>query len=548
MSEQPQTGAPAPEPIRALFASLPKDVPTVLDPTYAPHQAAIEAALAAAGRDQARYPLLHASTFVADEPDHVAVIDKGADSKGRATALVAHAAKGETLFQGGTTFAFDGDNGTLLGLGHNSEVQTGFNAVSTDTPTAKPAGSLLNVLSLHHSVTPDQQVRYTALASSTPVSAAEGSYEYSVQAPTQTPKNPAYVLIAVGRMKGWNNIDADYIYYEDQINQPDPYLIVPFVGTCTLPYQIDGTVGQSIPYASFSSVIYFVTSQTYTVPLYTSQATLAANTTLKDAYTVSWSFPYDSLPQNQTKSLVYNPQSLVNEKISYFSFTFTVPIVSPPGPKSFSVCSVGTPNEPTMQCFKVPNVEFSWHCLAKGTKVALAGGGAMPIEDLNNSHRVVGNREYGTLGVEGTKYGRHAGRRGLTGPNGVYRLVVEGGYELIGTGLHTVLTPDGLVPLESLRRGASVITERGKLPVASCETIDHSDTFFNLTLGNAEDHDKGLPADAVCHYVANGIYVGDHDAMHRESRKIALDVNHPRSHVARAAVTDYASAVSDIRY
>ncbi|MCK1387633.1 hypothetical protein [Bradyrhizobium sp. 21] len=535
--------------LTALMGQLPPDVPTSLDPANSLHRDAITAALNAAGRDATRYPALHGATAGGHQPDHLVIADMGQDTQARATAMVLHAANGPTLLQGGTLFVSNSKTGELLAAGANSNVQEGFMPVSTDTANAKPpTGDEMSVLAIHHSVTPDHQVRFTAIANTARAGLKGiGPDNINVSLPTQTPKNGRWLIIAVGRKPLWiKNVDADYWYTEPDNVEGSPYLIVPFAGTCQMPYQVKGTAGSPIAGAVYSSVIYFVTSSTQTVNLYTPAATVAAKIILTNPNLITWNFPYDQKSYKDTGSLVYNPQALVNEKISYFFFKFTVPIQSPPMPdQPFTVCSVNTPGDKSPNCKIIPNVMFWWHCLDEKTQVTMAGGNKLALAEIDNSHRVVTDLKGGTLGVEATTTGMHTGQQSQRGADAVYRLQTKSGFELIGSGLHAIVTTDGLCALCDLKPDAQVITERGPDAVASCQAITWQGRLVNLKLGNEQD---AISADTIGTYFANGILVGDHLAMHRDRRRIHMEVDNSRNGVPAALKTDYASAVSDIQY
>jgi hypothetical protein len=350
--------------------------------------------------------------------------------------------------------------------------------------------------------------------------------------------------------------DADYIYSEPQ-SVVTPYLIVPFFGKAVLPYAINGTSGQPIPKANLTTMIYFVAGgTTSTVALNPTYNQNFWNGVIVDAgdpnmMTLDWSYPYDGQSFNNTTSLAYNQQSLVNEQLSYFYYGFEIPVTNGPTPTySFAICSQNTPNQPSTQCYAILlPIMFWWHCLAAGTKVRLADGSEGPIETIGNTHRVAtGARGAGNLGVEATSRGMHKAASYDTGYVAVYRLTTEDGHELIGTGQHVIQTPGGLRPLYDLSPGDEVATENGTTRVAGCEAVDWEGQFYNLQLGDERDRAEGLKADAVCTYIANGLVVGDHVAMSAEQRRLARDLEHMKARLPANLAVDYASALADIRY
>lgn len=541
--------------VSSLADELPHGETVALDPSNPAHRAAIEAGLAAAGRTQDRYPALYAALDSAGGggDDHLAIIDNGVDGSGRATALSVHASPSGALYNGGTLFAMDGDSGELLALGHNSSVRQGFVPVSTDTASAGQAGSALKSVSLNYSMSAEGEAQFTVTVNG--VEVTSGGADVTVTIPTQTPihTNPTYVSIGLNRSSA--PADCDYWYNDNNPNNPNPNLIVPFVGNAVLPYEIAGTPGQPISGATLFTQIYYQQSgTTYTVAMNTTYTqNFAGKVTMdaSDSSKLDWNYAYVAgSAYNNTPAIVYNAASAVNDlAYSYFYYTFEIPVNNAPTPTfAFNVCSVNTPNEQSLQCFNIPNLKFTWHCLAEGTKVALADGGGAMIQELTSDHRVLTGDGDMHLAVEATTRGTHSAAADHSIDRAVYRLVTDGGHELVGSALHTVRTPDGLVPLYALSAGDKVAVDKGMACVEEIGPIDFDGALYNIKLGDEGDRANGLPADAVCTFIANGIVVGDHEAQRNENNRLARDVEHMKTVLPDHLHDDYASAVADIRY
>lgn len=529
--------------------------PVALDPSKPEQRAAIEAALEAAGRTPDRYPALHAALDGGGggEADGLTLLDQGKDRSGRATAMTLLAAGEGNVFSGGTLFAFDGDSGALLAQGDNSNVGDGLVPISTRTATAQAAGNTLRTLSVNHSVTQSGDVRFTALATvGTPI--VSGDMTFDIQEPTLTPRNGSYVQVAVGRLEAQTNKDVDY-WYLDQTNTANPYLICPFLGNAVLPYDVAGTPGSALPGAAISAFIYVSSGGTvsqYAVDTgYTANFANRVTMDPTNSAKVSWDYHYQqgSL-YTATPSIVYARCSLLNIATSYFVFNFAVPVTgSPISPYPFTVCSVNTPEESSPNCHKILKpLMFVTHCIAHGTTVTLADGSTAPIETLDNSHRVRTGAEPGELAVEATTHGLHQAAADASYGQAVYRLTTGAGQELVATGLHPVQTLNGLVQIDTLASGDEICTEDGTACVETCEQIAWEGTFHNLKLGDEDDRDAGLDPDAVCTFIANGIVVGDLASLRAEHRRVTRDVELMRSKLPESLVTDYASAIEDIRY
>ncbi|MEI2384423.1 Hint domain-containing protein [Breoghania sp. JC706] len=538
--------------VSKLFDALKPDTPTTLDPSNPTHRAGIEAALAAAGRTGARYPHLHDALDKGSAGTaSLTLIDKGIDSGGRATAMAWQASGAGHAYSGATLFALDGDSGTLLALGHNANVGEGFVPVSTDTPSARKAGSKLKVLAVGHSVAHSGAASFTALASTSQVT-TDTDANIVVDEPTTTPKYPPDVRIALGRTS--TSADVDYWYAEPQ-NIQNPYLIVPFAGNATLPYDIDGTLGQPINGAVYLTKIYFSTnSGTNEIPMnatYTKNFTEKVTVDTADQGKVVWSYPYgQGGSYTSTESIVYDPQSLVNETESYFYYSFQIPVQNAPTPNfSFAICSYNTPNEPSFQCHQICNLWFWWHCLAAGTQVMLVDGHTMAIDDIDNTHRVRTGMRDQDLAVEATSRGAH--KAAASEPSvsmAVHELSTEGGHTLVATGAHVIATPEGMVPLADLNPGDAVLTPTGPVKVKSRKAIDYDGMMFNLKVADEADRRAGFGDSDIGTYIANGIVVGDKFAQRNAARQRNRDIARVKTTLADPLVTDYASAIEDIRY
>ncbi|MBF0305515.1 MAG: hypothetical protein HQL40_13670 [Alphaproteobacteria bacterium] len=542
--------------LRALIAALPDGRSTTLDPADPVHRAGIEAALDAADRTAARYPALRKalSRPAANDSDALlTLVDLKRGGDGLIQATTWYAVSSQAVFSGGVSFLLDADSGAPLALAHQSDVSSGFVPLPLRATSADPADGRTSLLSLAYTASREGNVTCTALAT---VQGGPSVQEVTVVVDDPISAVHPAVMIAVGRDPSKPSPDADYSYAEPSGDELNPYLIVPFRGKAAQAWPVTGGVpGQPIPGARYESYLYSTASGSTTrIPLnstYTGQQKLNAGVTLSatSPTTIVWDFPYDGKDYKTTASLVYDQNSMVNQRITFFQFTFSIPVDSPTSPLVFSVCSTGTPNQPVdrnTNC--IQTIEFTWHCLAADTAVDLADGGTAPIATLNNGFRVrTGAADGASLAVEATTRGWHRAASDETGPGAVYQLVTESGSRLVGTGMHGIMTPDGLRPLCLLRPGDLVTTPTGTARVTQCEAVEWSGEFFNLKLGDESDRAAGLAADAVCTFVANGVVVGDIRATTAESMRLAHDVGHMLTRIDPSLATDFASAVADIR-
>lgn len=542
------------------------------------HQQIISALLNAAGKTPDRYPKLHNTVNQgswqngnSNHFEQALFVDSGVDKNGKVSARVWHATKNDPLYSGSSLIAFDQDN-KLLGFGANSNVRDGFLATSINTPTAKKlaANEQLKLLSIKHIINRNGQTQFlasaktdasvTTTASTTAASATTDIVYEDIPGLTVTLADPVIkkpnheqIVIALGRKSTHQNNDADYIYTEST-NVSSPYLIVPFTGQAELPYEVVGTAGEPLapPSTSSTSIIFNAddgtTTQISPNPTYTPASRIAAGITKgSTSNMINWSFPADGGQAATTESLVFNQQSLTNGKTSYFQFDFTIAVNGPGGQYSFSVCSEDTPDEPSTNCIIIEQLQFWWHCVAKGSQITLADGQTKSVEELSNKDRVQSNNSGGHLAVEATANGVHQSDNGQTGKLGVYKLTTTCGKALLATGCHPVMTSEELVMISDLKSGDEVQVIDGTSTVVSCEPVTFSGECYNLKLANDEDRQRGHDQTTSA-YFANGILVGDHYAMKHQADKRRRDVPYMQARIDADFHTDYANAVADIRY
>ncbi|MEO3755277.1 Hint domain-containing protein [Streptomyces sp. B6B3] len=184
----------------------------------------------------------------------------------------------------------------------------------------------------------------------------------------------------------------------------------------------------------------------------------------------------------------------------------------------------------------IPDLEFWWHCLAEGTRVTLADGGTVPVEHVDNTMRVR-TRDGGSIGVEATTRGLHAGE--------VLRLSTEDHHSVVLTAGHPVVTPDGLRRAVDLAVGDHVLTQDGVTQVTERVPVPSTAVFANLKLINDDDRARGL-AGSVGTFIANGIAVGDFLSMTALHKQNARSLGYMLPRLPEKYHTDYASMLADI--
>ncbi|GGH69842.1 Hint domain-containing protein [Phaeocystidibacter marisrubri] len=561
--------------LRALQQSLPDNQTTYLNNNQ---YDAIMAALNSANRTEDKYPNLYAALkgklYVGDAIDEATMVDAGKTAAGKATANIWSQSKVATTLMGGSTYVFDHVSGELLAQGHNTSVQSGFLGCSTQADLASAAGSLIDVLYVGFSTSPDGSSRFYAYSRpSIPTTsslvtrdlAAEDTppcYEGSggitavVTAPCTT--SNTNVQIAVGRTTGVTPPSTtDYIYCE-ATNIPSPYLIVPFVGNVGLSGTIDFG---ALSINNFETKIFVddtdqsLTSERATA--YTTDAkVLAAMSQGAAPNVLNWSFPFDGKGAGDngyqtTNSLVYNPSSLVNEIECFFYFAFNnIPFTDGSAAEPFYVCSKDTPDESSINCTKILNLYFWWHCVAEGTMVILEDGSELPVEKVNETHRVrsANGQSYA---VAATVKGLHSSDADGDGTrqDKILRVVTKNGKQLVATAHHTVFTADNQVEkMKHLAVGSTILTTDGPSEIVSIEPVEMKANFVGLMLGSPEEQSNpNFPTNKVGYY-SGGILSGDQNTFIHHHKTGRLNTSAALTQVDEKLHVDYSSAVKQNRY
>lgn len=561
--------------LRALQQSLPIGQTIYLDNSQ---NDAIMAALHSADRTADRYPNLYAALkgkhYDGDSIDEVTMVDGGKTASGKATANIWSQSKTATTLMGGSAYVFDHESGELLAQGNNTSLQSGFLGCSTQGDMASNAGELIDVLYVGYATSPDGSSRFYAFSKpSVPTSSSlvasdlaaedtptcyEGSGGITAVVTAPCTSSNTNVQIAVGRTAGIAPPSStDYIYCEAK-NITPPYLIVPFVGNVGLSGTIDFS---TLSINNFDTKIFVDdTDQSQTserATQYTSDAKVLAAMSQGSAPNVlSWSFPFDGKGSGDngyqtTNSIVYSPNSLVNEIECFFYFAFNnIPFTNGSTAEPFYVCSKDTPEESSINCTMIKNLYFWWHCVAEGTMVLLEDGSELPVEKVNETHRVrsANGQSYA---VAATVQGVHSSKDGREGTrqDKILRVVTKNGNELVATAHHTVFTAnDRVEKMMHLVEGGSILTTDGLSEIISIESVEMEANFVGLMLGSPDEQSKpNFPTNKVGYY-SGGILSGDQNTFIHHHKTGRLNTAAALAHVDEKLHVDYSSAVEQNRY
>lgn len=554
--------------IRSAVQRCADGVRRALDPGNHDDAAAIRAFLQLTGKTEQTHPGLYGdldtlTDDVKTPNDHdgqvLDIIDSGRDVHGRATARVWHLDTEGGHLAGSLALALDADSGRPVALGYANRVGGGFAPAATRSQSAQPAPATMTTVGFYHSQSaPEAIPKFGMIARTAPVAQAapsaqsapvaqaapvgDGMIDATVTDPC-TNKGHSAVQIGLGRPNPGN--DLDYFYAQDTNDHPQ--LVVPFTGTVNVQQplaDIDGS-GQFGAGLAVSTQLYSVNGAGYIAHL----DSQSLNTKFPDGHlqikgdtstnVVTWSYPYDPNDQpGQYTSLMYGNYDPANDHLTAFFFSFQIPVDNPVLPTfDFNVCSTDWPDQPSVNCVQILPLQFWWHCLAEGTEVTLADGSTVPIERVDNTMRVRTGHG-GSLGVEATT-------RGLHRPD-VLRLSTDGGHSVVLTPGHPVATPDGLRRALDLAVGDQVLTKDGPAAVTGLDsTASDGVVFANLKLVDEHDRARGL-AGTVGTFLANGVVVGDFDAMTTLHQRNVHSLEYMLARLPERCHTDYASTLADI--
>lgn len=505
-----------------------------LDPTEADDLALITEILVASNKTPDRYPALHRAITLAKgnspttrEPN-ATIIDLGRDSRGRATTRCWVASPGYAFISGATTMVLDPD-GAVLASGTATQVGGTLVQAATRSADARPATKKLTHATFFHSQqTPDTAPTFGLLTKTQTTN--ENTLVPLVTEPVQSTtkgKGPN-IVIAVARDTSHQNPDSDYAYPQS-VNQDPDRLVVPFIGNCDLLQTITATQQNPIV---VTTQLYVLSAKAFLNPLSTFD--LQAGLTPSGSV-LSWSYPYDGQPVMYTQSIQYEANSQANDTQTAFFFQFTVPVDNPIDPTvTFTVCSPDWPQEPSINCKVIEDIQYWWHCVAEGTRVTLADGSQVTIDRVDNTVSVR-TAQGSACPVQATSRARHDASDAL---HPMIRLRMKGGRDVLLSDAHPVVTPDGLTAARDLKAGDTVVTDTGDDQIASAGPESYGGLVYNLLLAPGSGHDFGS-------YLANGIAVGDHGAQAAHDRAKRQDPKYMLARIPQSHHADWQSALAD---
>lgn len=541
--------------IAALLPTLQDNQARALNPANPTDEAAIQLFMQMSNRDANTHPGVHGalntvkanSALMASAPAaHPSIVDIGKNANGLATSTSCVSVPGLPMMTGVVTLVLNADTDEVLASGSATTLGEGLTQVSTNPSTAQPASARETALTIYYTI--DQQgstphfgaiKRTVTLVAAAPQAKPMllgamklGATLPEIDAPRILISGHTLIRIGLARDGQGQNPDCDYSFTA-QAGSNTPNLLVPFAGSYALPANITGVPpqGGQIPGLEIDTKLFVPLSQSVMSTLITPMDQVLAGCTVQGGApnVIHWSFP----ASNPVNPLAYTPAVGAQDSKSVFYFQFSVPCDDPQSPCVFTICSVDMP-DPSTQCFQIPDLQFTWHCVAEGTLVTLADGSKLPIEQATNQVRA-GNGVGGSLAVEATWKGQHEGD--------AIKLTTANGHSLTLTQQHVVQSSEGLIAAEHLAPGHKVLTEdHGYVALTQVEKVPAKGYFWNLFLGDADDRAAGRGMGPSC-YVANGIVVGDFQAQGAQYRATRQSLDYMIAHVPAEFHKDYHSTI-----
>ncbi|WP_350334299.1 Hint domain-containing protein [Coralliovum pocilloporae] len=530
----------------SLSNELDDNSPIILNPAIPIHKAVIKRLLNLSGKTEKTHPRLfqHVEDGASSKPNsdtaqQLHIVDSGADTCGRATARVWHHHADGSLMSGSLALAMDPDTGEILAQGYGNRVGGGLTPAATRTASAKPAPANVRTIGFSHTVPESGAAPQFALVSNVqPAALNVQTVPATIDAPKIIHTGNGYIEIGLGRQQ--TGVDLDYFYPQDTNNTP--ILLVPFVGNVNTQQplnHVDPNTGNFTQGLGLTTRLYSVTGKSYSQHE-SSQSITSQVTGNTSTNVVSWSYPFNA--NDDSTSLQYQPLAAARDTVSAFFFQFVIPVNNIAAPTfTFNVCSYDWPEQPSVNCVQIANLKFWWHCVAADAAVTLEDGSHSPLEQVDNTKRVR-TAHGGGLGVEATTRGLHKVAGSDNPLDAVLELHTRSGFNVILTGGHPVMTPNGLVHACDLKQGMPVITEEGVDSVVFCQPSDYDGVFCNLKLVDEHDRRAGLGG-TVGTFFVNGIAVGDFESMEtaRHANTHSLDYMLPR--LSEEWHQDYASTL-----
>lgn len=338
----------------------------------------------------------------------------------------------------------------------------------------------------------------------------------TVTAPVLLPSHTgnANIKVGIGRDPAHTPTDCDYWYYETNIEAPN--LRLPLVGTQKFQSNIvtplfNGSEPQNVMFACvISKDVGGGTTQT--LPITNTNLQNNIQVSNSDPTLLTWTFPWAACISNQPSycqgqpldgSAQFGSAAWARDTSVMLSMTIAVKTATSGGayvPVSVYSAPTGPYGPQDNGIYVAQPIFYTWHCVAAGTRVTLANGSTMLVEDIRGGEEVVTDGQ-GTIFTVVDTFG-------VVKDGEILALRTEAGHELRITHGHPVLTPGGHVRAEQLRAGDMVFTDKGPSKLASVDLQPYKGRVHSFSLGYTKAEEQRFTDDNT-NYYANGILIGD---------------------------------------
>ncbi len=504
-----------------------RDSLTYLDPGRPEERVTIEHFLDRSGKGAGRYPALHEAigTGGVAAPDSAldscTLLDAGRAADGTATARTWVGSDGGAFISGAHTMLLDAEGGAVLASGSQTQVGGGLVQGGTDPASSSPATPRMTAISFFHAQrSPAEPARFGLSAA--PVAGRAGAVnKFNLEAPIGK-KKPGFIVIAISRTAPGHDHDCDYRYPSAADVEPDR-LVVPCVGSIEFSEAV-----QAKPTLA-STALWSVAAGTKSELLDPSK--LLAGFSAPEGNVLKWSFPFDGKPMNETASLQFHPLDKVDDNVTAFFFQFQVLLGDAGNPETVTICSESWPPPYTEHCRKIESIEYWWHCADGNASVTMADRSRKPLLEVTDEDELL-LPDGSTAQVQATTLDYHD----ELSDDPTLHLETDGGLSLVLSALHPVFVSGSPVKAEDLKLGDAIEVEGGTHHVIKCEPITFNGPLCNLLLA-------GTPA--VHGFFANGIAVGDYDALATHAEETRHDLDYMLERLPESHHTDFRSALAD---
>lgn len=318
-----------------------------------------------------------------------------------------------------------------------------------------------------------------------------------VTQPVRTKTNP-YIKIAIGRNVTVPPTDCDYWYNEPNINNPN--IRLPLMVT----QKFKSNIKQPLWPTNITNPPTInqirLTGGGVTRPI--SMADIQAGITA-NGDTLTFNFPWNSNVAID-KSIQFGAAAWAND--TQLITTISLGVKTDTSNNDFvwvNLYGSGTPPwavSPAPGEYQMYPNYYTWHCVAAGTKILLADGKSMKIDDITGGEKV-------KIGPKGEVF-TVVDTFGTNKEAEVLAVTTKNGRELLITDMHPVLTTKGLVAARDLVAADQLLTDEGASRIKSIKRRKYSGLVYGFSVGNTPEEVKRFTSDNTCYY-ANGILIGD---------------------------------------